>query len=220
MSGGYETIGQAVTDPVFAELDLALRRGYHVGEEDLRWYTFLTDARPQLQAFYSLYGWSLVHREDGFFFLLPRKDDLGSTHVSPAGMLIGQACLLLLLDSAPIHSGVRVSRQQILEHLISVLGEDETAVRLTGKGGRRETRQADLVHQRLNGALRELHGLGFVDRIGDEVLLRPRLTRFGDPVRGDGNWRERLAVLIAEGQLIVDREDPATGEKGDDNGPG
>lgn len=213
----YQTVGQAVTDLLFPEVDLALRRGCHICEEDVAWYTFLSEARQQLQAFYAPYGWDLVQRDEGFFYLLPRNDTLGSVHVSPQAMLVGQVCLLLYLDLTTTRTGGRVSRQHILEQLIATLGEEEAGARLTGKAGRRETRQIELVHQKLNGALRELQALGFVDRSGDEFTLRSTLVRFADPVRGDGNWKERLRDLVATGQVTVN-DTPHSNEEDDETG--
>ena len=208
MSERYRTIGDAVTDPLFAELDLALRRGCHVCEDDLAWFTFLNEARLLLDEFYDQYGWDLVYLNTGIFYLLPRNDSLGGAHLSSNAMLVGQVCLLLYLDSATTRTAGRVSRQQILEMLSAVVGEDKLAERLTGRAGRRETRQIELVHQRLGGALKELRALGLVNKASqDEVELRQPLIRFADPVLGDGDYRSRLETLARTGAVQVQGDD-------------
>ncbi|MCB9791232.1 MAG: chromosome partition protein MukE [Alphaproteobacteria bacterium] len=216
MSDGIHSIGELVTDPLFPELDLALRKGRHVCEDDVAFYSLLDAARPLFQDFYGAYGWDLIYRSDiGVYYLLPRDDSLGRTHLSGHAMVVGQAALLLYLDSTETtRSAGRVTREQLLDVLVTVLGEEGVATRLLGRSDRRETRQVELVHQRIGGALRELSTLGFVDTSSSgEVRLLPPLMRFADAVADrEGNWRARLVQLAATGEVIVDDMDAPSGE--------
>lgn len=204
---GYHGIGDVVRDERFPEIDVALRKGRHVGLEDVEPYAFLEEARPLLDAFYGAYGWDLEADDAGFFFLLPRGD-LGGAELSRGAMLVGQACLLLKLDPQTVRRNGRATRTQLLELLGAVVGEEELARRLTGAQDRRETRRIELVHSKLGGALNELHRLGFVEVRQDDVVLRSALVRFAEPVRGDGDWRSRLPDLVRRGYVAVEGEEP------------
>jgi chromosome partition protein MukE len=204
---GYRSIGDVIRDERFAEIDVALRKGRHVGVEDVEHFAFLEEARPLLDEFYGAYDWDLAADDAGFFYLLPRGE-LGGAELSANAMLVGQACLLLKLDPQTVRSHDRVTRSQLLELLGAVVGEEELARRLTGAKDRRETRRIELVHQKLGGALKELHRLGFVQVSRDEVVLRSALVRFAEPVRGDGDWRSRLPDLVRRGYVVVEGEEP------------
>lgn len=200
---GYRTIGDVVRDPRFSQADVALRKGRHIGLEDVELYAFLEEARPLLDEFYGAYGWDLAAEDAGFYFLLPRGE-LGGAELSTNAMLVGQGCLLLKLDPQTVRSHQRVSRAQLLELLGAVVGEEELARRLTGAKDRRETRRIELVHQKLGGALTELHRLGFLEVRGEEIVLRSALVRFAEPVRGDGDWRQRLPDLVRRGYVVIE----------------
>ncbi len=215
MSERYRSLGDVIADERFPAVDLALRRGRHIGLDDLEDFAFLQETRHLLREFYDGYGWQLEFADEGLFFLIPLNDSLGRAQLSDNAMLVGQACLLLHLDRASTRDAGWVTRAQVLEHLGAVLGEEELGVRLTGSKRRRETRRIDLVHQRLGGALRELHRLGFVVVKGERVQLRQALVRFADPVRGDGDWRRRLEDLVFRGYVVVPGE-TALDEEQDD----
>ncbi len=206
MSERYRNLGDVIADERFSGVDLALRRGRHIGLDDVEDFAFLQDTRHLLRDFYDGYGWQLEFADEGLFFLVPLNDSLGRSQLSENAMLVGQACLLLHLDRASTRDAGWVTRAQVLEHLGAVLGEEELGARLTGTKKRRETRRIDLVHQKLGGALRELHRLGFVVVKGERVQLRQALVRFADPVRGDGDWRRRLEDLVLRGYVVLPGE--------------
>ncbi len=206
---GYRTIGDVIRDERFAEVDVLLRKGRHVGVEDVEQYAFLEEARPLLDTFYGAYSWDLEADDAGFFYLRPRGD-LGGAELSANAMLVGQACLLLKLEPETVRSHGRVTRSQVLEQLGAVVGEEELARRLTGAKDRRETRRIELVHQKLGGALKELRRLGFIEVRREEVFLRSALVRFAEPVRGDGDWRSRLPDLVRHGFVVVEGEEEPT----------
>ena len=61
MSTAFTTLEDAIAAEVFPEVDLALRRGRHIGRDDGENYAFLIDAADKLEAFYGRYGLSLIH---------------------------------------------------------------------------------------------------------------------------------------------------------------
>jgi chromosome partition protein MukE len=201
----FLTLGDAVLDENFPAVDLALRRGRHIDRDDVAWFGFLSDAADVLEPFYRRFGAELVYRSDGFYYLLPTNEGLTTRHLSVAEMLVGQALTLLYLDPASVEQGGRVTRDQVVAHLATVMGTDALVRALNPKRRRYDERVAQqTVRARIADALRRLATLGFVDAIGaEELKLRPALLRFAEPVRAAADSNEALTRLVASGELLL-----------------
>ncbi len=201
----FVTLGDAVQDEHFPDVDLALRRGRHIDRDDVAWFGFLSDAADVLEPFYKRFGADLVYRSDGFYYLLPTGDRLAKRQLGIAEMLVGQALTLLYLDPATLEQGGRVTREQVLGHLATVMGTDALVRALNPKRRRYDERVAqETVRSRVADALRRLAALGFVDAIGaEELKLRPALLRFAEPVRSSADSTEALERLVASGELSL-----------------
>jgi chromosome partition protein MukE len=202
----YNELQDVVMDPSFPELDVALRRGRHVDREDFAWYTLLTEAQPHLETFYRRYGCELVHKADGYFYLLPSGDMLSRRQLAPSDMLVGQALALLYLDPATIERGGRITAEDVVAQLVVVLGSDGLIRAFNPKLKRRydERIAQKNVRTQVGSAIRHLASLGFVDLADDGNLkLRPSLLRFAEPVRGLSAPAEALAKLVALGEVAL-----------------
>lgn len=125
MSGSaFGTLEEVLADEHFPEVDLALRRGRHVGREDGGAYEYLVDAQALLEPFYRRFSCELVQQSDGYFYLLPSGDRLGRRQLKAGEMLVGQTLALLYLDpTTSQYSGV-VAREALLQRLSALLGTD------------------------------------------------------------------------------------------------
>jgi chromosome partition protein MukE len=211
----YLSLEDVVGADLFPDVDLALRRGRHVAREDGEVYAFLVDAQAQLEAFYRRFGCELVHKSDGYFYLLPTSERLGRRHLSVAEMLVGQALTLLYLDPAPVENVGVVTRDQVIAQLAGVMGSDALVRAMNPKRRRYDERVSEqVVRTKVADALRRLTALGFVDRVDDvHVRLRPSLLRFAEPVRGSGPTGAALERLVARGELaLVDGDAESAGE--------
>jgi chromosome partition protein MukE len=204
-SSKFLTLGDAVADENFPEVDLALRRGRHVDRDDGAWFGFLADAEDLLEPFYRRFGAELVYRADGFYYLLPTGDRLAKRQLGVAEMLVGQALTLLYLEPATVEQGGRVTREQVLGHLAAVMGTDALVRALNPKRRRYDERVAqETVRARVADAVRRLAALGFVETLGaEELKLRPALMRFAEPVRAAADAGEALSRLVASGELAL-----------------
>jgi chromosome partition protein MukE len=216
----FLTLGDAVLDEHFPEVDLALRRGRHVDRDDAEWFGFLSDAADVLEPFYKRFGADLVYRSDGFYYLLPTGEKLAKRQLGIAEMLVGQALTLLYLDPATVEQGGRVTREQVLGHLATVMGTDALVRALNPKRRRYDERVAqETVRSRVADALRRLSALGFVDALGaEELKLRPALLRFAEPVRSSADSTEALERLVASGELSLTPLDSVPDGGEDDDG--
>ena len=232
MSGerrGYAELQDVVLDPSFPELDLALRRGRHADRDDLAWYTLLIEAQDHLETFYRRYGCELIHKPDGYFYLLPTGEKLSRRQLGAGDMLVGQALALLYLDPSTIEQGGRITTEAVIAQLVVVLGSDALIRAFNPKRKRYDERVAQkTARARIAEAIRHLATLGFVDLVDDSQLrLRPALLRFAEPVRGLSAPAEALAKLVAEGEvaLVTEGEDhePDEGDRDlgsdEDDGP-
>lgn len=219
---GFAMLQDVLLADEFPALDVALRAGRHVDRDELAWYQLLVDAQDLLEPFYRRYGCELIHKSDGYFYLLPGGDKVPRRHLAVGDMVVGQALALLYLDPASVERGGVVTREQVVAQLVGVLGEGGLVQTFHGKKRRVDERVAHkVVRAKIGEAVRRLAGLGFVDLIGeDQLRLRAALMRFAEPVRGTGAPAEALARLVAEGEAAMAPEGDVDGdgEAGDGEG--
>jgi len=201
----YRSLEDVVRDETFPAVDLALRRGVHISQDDPEPFAFIADAQAFLEEFYRRYGCELVRSPDQFYYLVPSGDRLGRRHLSAGEMLVGQALALVYLDPAMLEQGGVVERAQIVSRLSSLVGD----VRLVRALNFRRRPSAERVAQEvlrteIEKAFRSLAGLGFVELV-DEVRIRLRrpVLRFADAVRGLETPVAALERLIREGRAIA-----------------
>ena len=211
---GFAMLQDVLLADEFPELDVALRAGRHVDRDELAWYQLLVDAQDLLEPFYRRYGCELIHKSDGYFYLLPSGDKVPRRHLAVGDMVVGQALALLYLDPASVERGGVVTREQVVAQLVGVLGEGGLVQTFHGKKRRVDERVAHkVVRAKIGEAVRRLAGLGFVDLVGeDQLRLRAALMRFAEPVRGTGAPAEALARLVAEGEAAMAPEGEGEGE--------
>lgn len=217
----YALLQDVIMDADFPDLDLALRRGRHIDRDDAAWYSLLTDAQELLEPFYRRYGCELIHKTDGYFYLLPTGEKVSRKQLAATDMLVGQALALLYLDPAAVERGGVVSQEEVVSQLSAVLGSDALiGVFSPGKRKVKDERIAQRnVRQRVGEAVRRLAVLGFVE-VSDEssVRLRAALLRFAEPVRGLSEPAEALAKLVAQGEVALAPDEPGDAEDADESG--
>lgn len=217
-NSSFQSLEEAITDEHFPEVDLALRRGWHVGRDDGTAYDYLVDALDHLEPFYSRFGCELVQRADGYFYLLPSGDRLGRRQLTAGEMLVGQTLALMYLDPATLQHGGMVQRETLLQRLSGLLGT-ETLVRTLNPWRRKfdERIAAETVRTKVAEALRRLTDLGFIDSVDEAMLrLRPALMRFAEPVRDLSDQKAALERLVKCGEIALGEADEEDGDDGSD----
>lgn len=213
MSEPFSNIGDVVADESFPAVDLALRRGRHIHKGDERWYAFVSDAQALLEELYGRYGYELLHRTDGYYFLLPGNDSLGKRQLGVPEMIVGQGLALAYLDPRTLEKGAIISREELINQLAATMGTDTLLRALNPKRKRQDESVAQrTARQKVAEALRRLAQLGFVELLEDEQLrLAPSLLRFAEPVRGLDAPSDALRKLLERGEvgLVGDDADPS-----------
>jgi chromosome partition protein MukE len=221
MSGGFASLNDAIDAESFPDVDLALRRGRHIDRDDREWYAFLVDAQALLEGFYRRFGCELIHRTDGYFYLLPTSDRLGRRHLSSGEMLVGQALTLLYLDPATVEHGGVVTHEQVVAQLAGVMGEGALVRAMNPRRRRYDERVAEeAVRSKVAEALRRLASLGFVEVVEEtRVRLRPALMRFAEPARAAVAPEKALERLVASGELVLTQDDDTGADDGNPDAP-
>ncbi len=168
------------------------------------------------------FGCELIHKTDGYFYLLPTSDRLGRRHLSAGEMLVGQALTLLYLDPATVEQGGTVTREQIMAQLAGALGTEPLLRAMNPKRRRFDERIAEeTARTKVNEAVRRLGALGFVELVDEaRVRLRPALMRFAEPVRGGTAPEIALERLVEGGELALAASFPADDDETDEEGDG
>ena len=213
---GYAQLEDVIRDADFPELDLALRRGRHIDRDDVAWYALLGDAQDHLEAFYRRYGCELIHKPDGYFYLLPTGDKLSRRQLASGDMLVGQALALLYLHPRAVERAGLHTQEELIAQLAAVVGQDALIRAFNPKRRRYDERVAQkAVRSRVAEAVRRLAGLGFVELMdGEQMRLRPALMRFAEPVRGLSEPAQALAQLAARGEIALE-DDAESGQAAD-----
>lgn len=216
-SNTFVDIGSAILDEHFPGADLALRRGRHIDRDDTALYQYLVDAQEVLEALYKRFGCELVHRADGYFYLLPTSDQLGKRHLSVSEMIVGQGLALLYLEPRAAESGGVVTWEAVVSHLASVMGTDALVGVFNPKKKRLDERVAQqTVRSRTQDALRKLAAMGFLEALSDgRFRLRASLMRFAEPVRGEGAPEDELRKLVQRGEVVLQPLDGAADDEDD-----
>lgn len=209
----FPSLEAVVTDEHFAEVDVALRRGRHLGREDGILYDYLVEARAWLEPFYQQFGADLVQKSDGYFYLLPNSERLGRRQLSAAEMLVGQALALFYLDPTSLQTGGIIARDALLQRLLGLFGAERLFRILHPQKRRYDERiAAEDVRKTVQRSLNRLAELGFVDNFdakdkrarGEATLrLRPALMRFAEPVRGLEDRAAALERLVSRGEVTL-----------------
>jgi chromosome partition protein MukE len=218
----FHSLEAAIADEHFPDVDLVLRRGRHIGRDDGTAYDYLVDAQALLEGFYARFGCELVHRSDGYFYLLPAGDRLGRRQLSAGEMLAGQTLALLYLDPSTLQHRGLIGREALLQRLSGLLGTDVLVRTLSPRKRKYDERiAAEMVRAQVGEALRRLADLGFVDILDEAHLrLRPALLRFAEPVRGLADANAALERLVARGEVLLGEADgDEAGANDDEPGP-
>jgi chromosome partition protein MukE len=207
----YESLESVISDPVFVEVDVALRRGRHIDRDDGELYELLVDAQAWLEPFYRRYGCELVAQTDGYFYLLPRGERLIPRKLGGGEMIVGQTLALLYLEPSTVQTGGVVTHEHVLSRLSGLLGARDLAKALEPRRQRFDDERvvAELIRTKVAHAIRRLATLGFVEPFGeDRIRLRSPLLRFAEPVHGLSDRTEAMRRLVAEGKVTTqeDRE--------------
>ncbi|WP_455286492.1 chromosome partition protein MukE [Cupriavidus necator] len=113
-------------DPLFPEVDVALRQGKHLGTESEPFtYDFLSSNQDALTSIYGRYRVAFVRGPEGYFYLRPSsvsdRAPLGYRHLSKMDMLVGLALSGMYLDPEWLQTGRRIPEGRILLYLEQVL---------------------------------------------------------------------------------------------------
>jgi chromosome partition protein MukE len=197
-------------DPLFPELDVALRQGKHLGtESDPFVYDFLSCNQEALSSIFGRYRVALVRGPEGYFYLRPHSDNdpapLGRRHLTKLDMLVGLALSSMYLDPEWLQTGRRIPEIRILAYLEQVLGTKQLLQYAGRRRGHDEERDALKLKESCAGSLRTLERLGFIQREGrrDSAAVIPLspIMRFADPLRSSGPTMEAIERLIREGEI-------------------
>jgi chromosome partition protein MukE len=210
MPDEFRTLADAINDPLFPEVDVALRAGRHIDREDLPRFHYLQSGQDLLEPFYRRFQCDLVYASAGYFYLVPIAELVRRRQLTAGEMLVGQTLALMYLEPATLQSGGVVSRSEVTERLAAIVGDDALVSALNRRRKRVARSVAeDAVRTEIDKATRSLAALGFIDLRDDALHLRAPLLRFADPVRNLAGDTTALEALIREGRAtsITDAAD-------------
>lgn len=205
----YPELSAVVLDPAFPAIDLRLRAGVHIGEDDLAAWAFLKSAHSWLSRFYAGFDCRLHIAPEGYAWLVSEGDLLGHRRLSRAEMLSGQVLALMAMDPAYLRNLGGVPVRDVLTRLELLVGPETLAERLVGRQrGTNRVLDTEKVREAVLKALGGLQRLGFLEWNVSLQEIRPRraILRFAEVAREASDPAQALARLVAGQQAEVEPE--------------
>jgi len=201
MANEYTDLHELVMDPLFPEIDVKLRSGWHCDEEEIQSYDFITHALDWLTIYYDLYGCELVYASEGYYYLRSVSNLIKSFSLGFETMVVSQFLALMKLDPQYLESAGYFDLQELMDKIELLLGKNQIArIFLKRKKDREMVGEQDIFNfqQSVKRSLRELARLGFVSLNVDFSKIYPRkpIFRFVDPVRNTEDPKEALESLV------------------------
>jgi len=214
MKKEYTDLHELIMDPLFPEIDVKLRAGWHCDEEEIDAYEFITRALDWVTIYYDLYGSELVYAAEGYYYLRPVSKLIRTYTLGIESMIVSQFLALMKMDPRYLESSGSFDFQELVEKIELLLGKSQISrIFLKRKREKEMVGEHDITnfHQAVKKSLRELARLGFVTLNPDFSRIYPRkpIFRFMDPVRDLENPEKAL-------ESVVRGEDPFLSDAVDD----
>lgn len=200
-------LAQAIANPIFPQLDSALRAGRHVSLESLDEHAFLMDFQTELEQFYRRYHVELIRAPEGFFYLRPKATTLiARSAMSEMEMLVGKVlCYLYLSPERLAQQGI-FSYDEVYDELLNLVDEGKLLKAVNPRSTGSDLDKAKLA-EKVGGALRRLQRIGIITRVGDQnskkFVISESVFRFGADVRTGDDPREAQLRLIRDGEATT-----------------
>ncbi|MDO9893071.1 chromosome partition protein MukE [Glaesserella parasuis] len=197
-------LAEAITNPIFPQLDSQLRAGRHISLEALDEHAFLMDYQSELEQFYRRYHVELIRAPEGFFYLRPKASTLiARSAMSEMEMLVGKVlCYLYLSPERLAQQGI-FHYDEVYDELLNLADETKLLKAINPRSTGSDLDKAKLA-EKVGGALRRLGRLGMITRVGDQnskkFVISESVFRFGADVRTGDDPREAQLRLIRDGE--------------------
>ncbi|MCP4757424.1 MAG: hypothetical protein GY866_41720, partial [Proteobacteria bacterium] len=165
MTDEYNDLHELLMDPLFPEIDIRLRSGWHCDEEEIQAYDFITKALDWMTVYYDLYGSELVYASEGYYYLRPVSQLIKTYSLGTESMVISQFLALMKMDPQYLETSGTFHLQELIEKIELLLGRKQiTRIFLRRKKEREMVGEQDIANfqQAVKRSLRELARLGFV----------------------------------------------------------
>ena len=218
-------------DPLFPTIDIALRRGVHLGlRNHPHLYQFLSDHFDEWKQFYTRYRCLLTHHSEGAFFLVPdEKGALLNTQVLP------QACVHLALfilaelrNPGILKTGKTISIEEIVTKL--EIASPVDVLRPIYAPNSRDANVAERIRREIRKMLDLLEKIGCISNKNGIITPLEGLAHFADAKRPINNQdpltRERLSresgvhwgvQEATDGEEVEEVDTPVVDESQDDD---
>ncbi len=215
MKKEYNDLHELIMDPLFPEIDVKLRSGWHCDEEEIEAYEFITRALDWVTIYYDLYGSELVYATEGYYYLRPVSKLIRTYTLGIESMIVSQFLALMKMDPRYLETSGSFDFQELVEKIELLLGKKQiNRIFLKRKREKEMVGEHDIAnfHQAIKKSLRELARLGFVSLNPDFSRIYPRkpIFRFMDPVRNLADPEKALeSVVKGEDPFMTDIADDA-----------
>lgn len=202
MENEINDLHDLLLDPLFPELDMKLRAGWHCDEEEeIQSFEFITRAQDKIEMFYELYGYELLYATEGYYYLHPVSREIKTYALSMESMVVSQFLALMKMDPQYLESSGTFDLQELMDKIELMIGKKQVSrIFLRRKRNKEVIGDQDILNFQaaVKRSLRELSRLGFVTINTDFSRIYPRkpIFRFMDPIRNLEDPQKALESLV------------------------
>lgn len=205
-------------DPLFPELDMKLRTGWHCDEEEIESFEFISRVQDKIEMFYELYGYELLYATEGYYYLHPVSSTIKTYKLGIESMIISQFLALMKMDPQYLESSGYFSLDELLDRIELMLGKLQVVrTFLKRKKSKESVSEQDYlnVQQAVKRSLRELSRYGFVTINPDFSRIYPRkpIFRFMDPIRNLDNPQQAMESIVKGENPFESEEEKEEGDE-------
>jgi chromosome partition protein MukE len=218
MENEINDLHDLLMDPLFPELDMKLRTGWHCDEEEIESFEFISRVQDKIEMFYELYGYELLYATEGYYYLNPVATNIKTYKLGMESMIVSQFLALMKMDPQYLESSGFFNLEELLDKIELMLGKRQVIrIFLKRKRSKESISEQDFAsfQQAVKRSLRELSRYGFVTVNSDFSKIYPRkpIFRFMDPIRNLDNPTAAMESLIrGENPFITDDESEESNE--------
>ncbi len=205
-------------DPLFPELDMKLRTGWHCDEEEIESFEFISRVQDKIEMFYELYGYELLYATEGYYYLHPVSSSIKTYKLGIESMIISQFLALMKMDPQYLESSGFFSLGELLDRIELMLGKQQVVrTFLKRKKSKESVSEQDYlnVQQAVKRSLRELSRYGFVSVNPEFSRIYPRkpIFRFMDPIRNLDNPQQAMESIVKGENPFESEEEREEGDE-------
>lgn len=201
---------EAISNPLFPEIDTQLRAGRHISSEEMEKFNFIHEYFNELDTFYRRYSVELIKAPESYFYLRTKSTSIiASSQLTELEMIVGKALCILYLSPEHLAQQGIFTADEVYEEITQQI-EVEKLVKIINPRSTGSDLDKAKLFEKLRSALNRLARMGIItflpssrDKSKDKFVIRSACFRFGNEVRSGESSQAAIDKLVVTGEAVT-----------------